>query len=268
MKQDISHAQLLTLVDYDAKAGLFAARTQAPVTMSKQSRGHVLVSFAGYQFLAHRLAWFYVNGEWPCRYIVHANGNRADNRIDNLKLMPLAHRGGLTAERLRAALDYDPETGLFVWLNPEGYYSKRLKGRTCSHIDAWGYGSIHIAGRLYKSHRLAWLYVYGVWPNRFLDHINGDRADNRICNLREADDKQNAWNTRRPKHNVSGIKGVSWDEANQQWRASITVNGKGINLGRYTDKEDAAQAYRAAATRYFGEYAKCDRADNHTEAGE
>lgn len=267
MKKDLTASQLRELVVYDSATGLFSSRDGVKVSCSRHNLGFVLVSFAGFNFLAHRLAWLYVHGSWPSRALVHKNRDITDNRLCNLKLFPRVEKGELTAERLRAALDYNPETGEFIWRNPEGH-NKRFKGHKCSFIDAWGYGAIHIAGKLYKSHRLAWLYVHGVWPKRFLDHINGNRADNRICNLREASDKQNAWNTRRPTTNISGIKGVSWDEKNEQWRASIGVNGKSINLGRYDCKEDAARAYRKAATQHFGEYANFDRADNHTRTGE
>jgi hypothetical protein len=100
--------------------------------------------------------------------------------------------------------------------------------------------------------------MHNEWPNGQIDHINGDRLDNRICNLRVASHAENQRNSRRPTANTSGIKGVSWDKRESKWQANIRVNNKMINLGRFNNKEDAAAVYRAAALRYHGDFAKFD----------
>lgn len=151
----------------------------------------------------------------------------------------------LTADKLRKLLAYDPETGTFTW-RVSGVGRKRL---TAGCTDAAGYRCIRIDDRLYRAHRLAWMYVYGVWPS-LIDHVNGTRADNRLANLRLATPSQNAQN----KHglqpsNTSGYQGVSWFPSRAKWVAKITVNRKQHHLGYYDDIVDAHQAYLDARLR-------------------
>lgn len=100
-----------------------------------------------------------------------------------------------------------------------------------------------------------WLHVHGVWPTR-LDHINRNRADNRLANLRPATQSENMANIGVPKHNTSGLKGASWDRQMRKWQAKIEVAGKQIHLGRFESREAAHKAYMAAARRQFGEFAR------------
>ena len=89
-----------------------------------------------------------------------------------------------------------------------------------------------------------------------VDHINGNIYDNRRENLRIGNKSDNGSNLRHlPIHNTSGFKGVHYDKVNKKWRARIQVYGKGIHLGRFKDKIDAAKAYDEAAIKYFGEFA-------------
>lgn len=158
----------------------------------------------------------------------------------------------LTADRLREVLTYDPETGVFRW---KVRTSIRVTvGEVAGYLRD-GYRFITIDGRKYRAHRLAWLYMYGVWPAE-LDHVNGDRADNRISNLREATRTQNNANTPIRKNNTSGVKGVCWDKRKRKWMAQIRVRGVQRFLGYYETTEEAGEAYAAAAARYFGEFAR------------
>src|SRR5687768_770720 len=113
----------------------------------------------------------------------------------------------LTAEKLRELMDYNPDTGVFL-------YRKR-RGRRSAGLEAGsivkGYRLISL-GKQYSAHRLAWLYVYGEWPAGDLDHINCVRDDNRIANLREATDSQNNANRTLAPKNSSGFKGVCWNK--------------------------------------------------------
>lgn len=86
----------------------------------------------------------------------------------------------LTVERLRELLDYDPETGVFRWKEPR---RKCRVGEVAGSLRKDGYVKIQVDGRFYQAHRLAWLCVYGVWPSA-IDHIDGNRANNAIANLR------------------------------------------------------------------------------------
>lgn len=165
-------------------------------------------------------------------------------------------RCALTATELRSVLDYDSETGVFKWrkrMNRKGHV-----GAPAGTPDSKGYVQIRLYERAYKAHRLAWLHTYGVWPQLVIDHINGDRTDNRIANLRQATGSQNHANSRRYKNNTSGVKGVSWVERVGKWRAYIVVNRRQTHLGLFDNREDAAASYRAAAEAHFGEFCRTD----------
>jgi hypothetical protein len=159
-----------------------------------------------------------------------------------------------TTERVRKLLDYDPQTGAFRWRNPQS--NRVRKGAIAGKIGNRGYLRLGIDGGRYQAHRLAWLWHYGQWPHGDVDHINGQRDDNRIANLRIATRSQNLWNSRRQSRNTSGFKGVSFDKNRRQWQAHICVTGHVIHLGRFSSPEAAHDAYISAATRYFGEFAR------------
>lgn len=162
----------------------------------------------------------------------------------------------LTIDRLRELLTYDPATGLFYWRKPRPFCST---GKAAGGVTPYGYIRIVIDGRPHQAHRLAWFYTYGFWPEQEIDHINGDRSDNRLRNLREATPSQNQANKAMRRDNASGVKGVTWDKARGKWKAMISVNCKTINLGRFDDIEAAATAYAAAASAHFGPYARPER---------
>jgi HNH endonuclease len=162
----------------------------------------------------------------------------------------------ITADRLRELLYYDPATGIFRWRVRMG--QRGCVGAVAGSREAKGYWRIKIDGKPHKAHRLAWLYIHGVWPSDQIDHRNGDRADNRLSNLRPASNGQNQANVRRQSNNVSGLKGVRWHRANQNWNARITVNRKSIFLGRFATAAEAHSAYCSAAERLFGEFARAE----------
>ena len=149
---------------------------------------------------------------------------------------------GLTAERLRHLFIYDPETGRFTRRVGAG---GELAGTSPAHIDDHGYNRFSVDGVLYRAHRLAWLYVYGAFPTRHLDHIDGDRAANRIANLRECDDALNSQNASAlaRSDNLSGHRGVTFHPKTGKWQARITVHGRTRSCGLFTTPEDARAAY-------------------------
>lgn len=163
----------------------------------------------------------------------------------------------LTQSTLKDLLDYDPETGDFTWL-------KRGQGRSVGSIaghqwvDRSGikYINICVQRQRCRAHRLAWLWVYGVWPDKYVDHIDGDGSNNRISNLRLATASENLANSKRPKNNTSGAKGVSFDQASQKYVAKISVNCKRLHLGSFDTVSEAAEAYAKAAKGYYGEFAR------------
>lgn len=145
---------------------------------------------------------------------------------------------------LKQLLKYDPETGVFTWINDMGRRVKAGKEAGCLHHK--GYVQIRINGKSYLAHRLAWLYVYGEWPEYGIDHINGFKTENHISNLRQADQSQNSQNLKRSRGS-SGFLGVSIDiDRKNRWKASIKLNGKTTHLGWFKSPEQAHEAYVAA----------------------
>ena len=146
--------------------------------------------------------------------------------------------------RLREVLDYNPETGIFIWkIKPCRNLKAGIKAGGASN----GYAYIKISRRRYAAHRLAWAYVYNEWPALPIDHINGDSLDNRITNLRLATAAQNAQNVyQAQKNNSHGKLGLSYDKKKRLWRARIGLNGKRIFLGKFKSQDAAYEAYLVA----------------------
>lgn len=157
----------------------------------------------------------------------------------------MSKASNLTAARLREALDYEPDTGIFRWKRSgHGVYP----GKPAGAPNGDGYICIQVDGVLQEGHRLAWLYTHGVWPTHQIDHINEDTGDNRLENLRDYTPGQNRQNiTKLSRANKSGFRGVS--RFRKRWQAGIMVNGKQFNLGQFDTPEEASAAYQAAKLR-------------------
>ena len=153
-----------------------------------------------------------------------------------------------TDERLRALVSYDPDTG--VLSRTGGRYAGKALGCLIH-----GGVQVHIGGTKYYAHRVAWLLMTGEWPVKCIDHINGNPADNRWQNLRQADMTQNAWNRRSVK-NASGVKGVVWHGGAKRWWATVKKHGVVHSCGYHKRLEDAEQAVRKAREKLHGEYAR------------
>jgi hypothetical protein len=173
-----------------------------------------------------------------------------------------ADRKPLTRERLAELLAYDPETGEFSRVGAARPQSAHYVNKPVGYIKpgslngGGGYRMMSLDGKTYRAHRLAWLYMTGEWPDEDIDHINGERADNRWSNLRAASRWQNIHNMGMRDRNTSGLKGASYDHRRKNWRSQITVNGKHHFLGRFDTAQQAADAYAAAADRMVGEFAR------------
>ena len=147
----------------------------------------------------------------------------------------------LTQERLKELLDYDPETGVFTWKVKVN--RKIVVGSIAGSKNPRGYIKIRIDKIAYSAHRLAWLYMYGCWPAKQIDHINRVKNDNRIENLRDVSQQNNVWNVSTPKHNKSGLMGVCYVKRDNRWLAQIKKNRKTIYIGSFVDANEAHQAY-------------------------
>jgi hypothetical protein len=153
----------------------------------------------------------------------------------------------LTQAALKELLSYDEATGDFRWRISVA----RVKtGDIAGGLNREGYHQIGVGMRRYLTHRLVWLYVFGVWPKEFIDHINGVRHDNRLSNLRECSRAENAQNHGAHKDNTSGFVGVSFYKRAKTWRASIRTSDGLKHLGCFTNPEVAHMAYVDAKRKY------------------
>lgn len=174
-------------------------------------------------------------------------------------------------DALRKMLRYNPETGELFWLARTPDMFDVTPGRTPEHSCAnWnaaragkpaltadcgaGYRQGNINGRRIRAHTAAWALATGAYPQGVIDHINGDRADNRLCNLREVTQAQNVLNCRVRKHNKLGLKGVKkWGTG---FAAQIRKDGVKYHLGRFDTPEEAQAAYARASAELHGEFGR------------
>ena len=156
-------------------------------------------------------------------------------------------------EKAAELLDYNHETGEFKWLVSRG---KAKLGELAGTVGLNGYRQIGYKGFSVLAHRLAWYFSYSEVPE-YIDHVNSNRDDNRIGNLRSCSQQQNNQCMSIRKTNKSGFIGVSWSREKSKWVAQISINSKQTNLGYFTDLEDAKKARLEAEKKYFGEFAPC-----------
>lgn len=205
---------------------------------------------------------------------LRTNGDSASKNGPETRLQPrpaltttrrnraMANRSDITPELCRQLLRYEPETGKLVWLPREPYlFSSGRYGRE-HQANAWnakhagrradvkmndaGYRLTSLFKRDFRSHRLIFMMHTGACDFIEIDHINGDRADNRLSNLREVSKSENARNVGVRTNNTSGVCGVYWNKAVNKWQAYIKTNGKAKYLGIFVDFEDAVKCRRAA----------------------
>lgn len=177
------------------------------------------------------------------------------------------NKGQLAADTVARLLSYTPETGVLTWKARPVEMFERTAKRSPEHSaklwnSRWGgkeaftavalsghkVGAIH--GTVYLAHRIAWLLASGEWPE-VIDHINGDPADNRLVNLRNVTQSENAKNAARRSDNTSGVAGVSWSIRDKKWTARVVDGGRPISLGSFSTKEEAISA-RLDAQEKFG----------------
>ena len=166
---------------------------------------------------------------------------------------------------LRELLDYSPVSGEFTWRpRPREMFrtehsfrlwNTRYAGKIAGNLAPAGHRVVAVAHIQYRSHRLVWLYVHGEPVPDVIDHIDGDRLNNRFTNLRAATKSENSANMRIRSSNTTGIKGVG-ALPNGRFRARIMVNFKQVHLGRFDTLEEAAKARFDAAVRLHGAFAK------------
>ena len=172
----------------------------------------------------------------------------------------------LDAEYLRSILDYNADTGIFIWKHrPREHFAtqrgmrifnSQCAGKEAGHERHDGYLIIGLDSKIYLAHRLAWIWMTGKIPDSHIDHKDNDRRNLKWKNLRAATAAQNLQNQKRRSDNSSGHKGVYWNKAAQKWQAYITSFGTYRYLGLFSNPEDAYQARCKAAKELHGEFAR------------
>lgn len=158
---------------------------------------------------------------------------------------------------LRDLFSYDPKTGVLTWRErPVEHFTTerawkawntKYSGTKAGSVGGSKYRKIRIDGRRYNAHRVVYAIHHGNWPQRHIDHIDGDGDNNKIANLRDVDRQTNQRNAGMRTDNTSGVTGVGWDKSSRKWRAYITLGGQYKHVGLFENVEDATAARKAAA---------------------
>lgn len=145
-------------------------------------------------------------------------------------------------EELRNTFDY----------HPDGYLIRKKNGKPCGkHANhPTGYAYVSVGGRMLRAHRIIFAIVYRRMPVGEIDHLNGNRSDNRIENLRDVSRPENQHNRKRNKTNSSGFPGIHWHARDQKWMAQICVNNRKIHLGYFDDLNEAVEARKSAKIKH------------------
>lgn len=154
----------------------------------------------------------------------------------------------ISIPRLLEVFDFNPDTGLFIHKANRTGLKKSCVGKVAGYKTSEGYLMIKVDGQAYTAHRLVWFATYMKWPEFEIDHINGIKDDNRICNLRDVPRNINSQNLRSSmkKISVEAPLGVSWHAKAKKWRGMIWDGKRNIYLGLFEKAEDAHQEYLRA----------------------
>ena len=154
----------------------------------------------------------------------------------------------LTQELLKKLFHYDPEVGVFI----RKVSSSNAKAGSIAGCNSRGYLVISVENKLWFAHRLAWLYMTGKMPEKVIDHINGNKKDNRFSNLRDVTNQANTQNTKKARNcnKSTMLLSATLDKRRGVYRSQIKVNGKNIYLGDFKTPELAHAAYVEAKNKY------------------
>ncbi|WXX00952.1 HNH endonuclease [Salmonella phage 1586] len=163
----------------------------------------------------------------------------------------------ITQERLKELLEYNPDTGIFIWKSRKvdrSGFNKQFAGKIAGNPQNNGYINITIDSEVHGAHRLAFLYMEGYMPAR-VDHENRVRSDNKWLNLREATVSQNGANALKYSNNSSGYKNVYWTKKTCRWQVQVMKDGKSYSGGYFTNLKDAVETANELRFELFGEFA-------------
>ncbi|MCK5609397.1 HNH endonuclease [Candidatus Pacearchaeota archaeon] len=157
----------------------------------------------------------------------------------------------ITQDLVKDLFNYNPETGILTRKINKG---SAKAGDIAGSINSKGYLLTRINGKKYLNHRIIFLFVYGYLPE-FMDHVDNNRLNNKIENLRECTWNENQHNALLRKDNKSGIKCVTWHKATKKWMAAIRINKQSKHLGVFSDIKEAKKSVDDARIKYHGEFA-------------
>ena len=161
----------------------------------------------------------------------------------------------VTQERLKYLFSYNAETGHLI--RKVSTSSNAIAGNRSGSLDnGTGYRRLRLDSKIYQEHRIIWLLVKGSFPPDYIDHINGVKDDNRLCNLREATNAENQYNQGNRSNNTSGFKGVSYHKRSGKYIANITIHGHQKYLGLHETIKEAHTAYCEASLKYHKEFSR------------
>lgn len=158
----------------------------------------------------------------------------------------------ITQKEIKRLLHYDQGTGFFTWISPTNRGVKA--GSRAGTINGAGYRQIGIRGKIYREHRLAWLYMHGEMPKTDIDHLDRNPLNNRIENLRLSTRTENQYNRKKPSGGKNPVKGVRFESKNGKWMVSGRAKKKTVWLGYFDDLELAELVISAFREKYHGPF--------------
>jgi HNH endonuclease len=241
----ITQKQVAEHLHYDPDSGVLTFLTDG----HKRKAGDVVssdrnvINILGSSYSKLKLIWLLHHGEWPSGKINTKDFGSKCCKLSSLQPGGSSLSKSLSAARLREVLDYNKDTGDFIW--SISMSSTGLKGDLAGVIAPDGYQRIRVDGRLYSAHRLAMLYIEGKMPPDRVDHIDWNKSNNAFSNLRHASASENAQNQHKAQSNnkASGLLGVYWDGKREVWGAKVNHLGTQHHGGFHATPKAAHQAY-------------------------
>jgi hypothetical protein len=234
----------------DAETGAVVRRVKTGVsTASGRGLSGANVEIDGRSYCVKKVAWLLLYGTYPLTPVVALDGNPLNAKPENLMLakrLSREHELIDCLEDVKRVLAYEPESGLFVWRAWAG--KKSVPGEIAGWAHSQGYTAISLFGLKVYAHRLAFLFQLGRFPDDVVDHINGNRKDNRWSNLRDVNQRTNVENRTSPlsANSASGLLGVHWCSQQNKWQAEIKSFGRKKHIGFFDDPFKAHEAYLQA----------------------
>lgn len=248
------------IYEYNGATGIFVrkainhAKDKIGEIAGTRAKNRIVIGIDGVQYDAGKLAIFMHTGEAPYK-VYYKDGDRFNVKLSNL--IYLARKPDVRASEpvpvniLRSLFRIDYETGALV-RNISTYRARN--GARAGHILNNGYLAVSVIGTRALVHRVVWAIHFGEWPSGDIDHIDNDKTNNRISNLRIATRSENGMNTRLRRDNSTGVKSVVYNKRNMNYRARLVKEHKAIEVGSFATIQDAEKAVKLARKKIHGDF--------------